>query len=178
MVLTGGDVAPPITDNEPRETAGNTTVPAGPSAAVPHPAATTSTISAFPYPAAATSMATTSAVPAATTSAISTTPTSAAHTSNAGKCPHPDAFAEIETTLFGSSHISMQPFSTTLVVLIPPSKQAAKITPATAVVGMQGSINQMTDSFEALMRGAGSEDIVMHAIDLLDGEHGDIPIDQ
>jgi hypothetical protein len=88
----------------------------------------------------------------------------------------------------GSMHLSlssMQPPST-MLVSAPPSKKpwtlvvsqnscvtkissaakAAKITLAAAVVGMQGTINRLTDVFEWFVRGGpdgvqGSEDLVM-----------------
>ncbi|KAG1822056.1 uncharacterized protein BJ212DRAFT_1477885 [Suillus subaureus] len=108
--------------------------------------------------------------------------------SNASKCPYSDVTGDIETTSFSSMHMSsMQPPSTTLVSS-PPSKKpwtpvvsqnsritkissaakAAKITPAAAVVGMQGTINRLTDVFKWFVRGGpngaqGSEDLVMPA---------------
>ncbi|KAG2357388.1 hypothetical protein BDR07DRAFT_1490782 [Suillus spraguei] len=97
---------------------------------------------------------------------------------------------------------SIQPPSTTLVSS-PPSKKprtpvvsqnsritkissatkAAKITPAIAVVGMQGTINRLTDVFEWFIRGGpdgvqGSEDLVMRGIKILEGEDSDIPLDE
>jgi hypothetical protein len=61
--------------------------------------------------------------------------------------------------------------------------KAAKITPAATVVGMQGSINRLTDVFEWFVKGGpdgaqGSEDLVMQAVKLLEGEDSYIPLDQ
>jgi hypothetical protein len=61
--------------------------------------------------------------------------------------------------------------------------KVAKITPAATVVGMQGSINRLTDVFEWFVKGGpdgaqGSEDLVMRAVELLEGEDSYIPPDQ
>jgi hypothetical protein len=61
--------------------------------------------------------------------------------------------------------------------------KAAKITPAAAVVGMQGSINRLTDVFEWFVKGGpdgaqGSEDSVMQAVKLLEDKDSYIPPDQ
>ncbi|KIK33968.1 hypothetical protein CY34DRAFT_18035 [Suillus luteus UH-Slu-Lm8-n1] len=136
----------------------------------------------------------------ATSSATSGNASSTTASLNAGKCSYAEALPDIETASFGSSHMSMQPPSTTLVVSAPPSKKAwtpaqsqnschtkissiakaAKITPAAAVVGMQGSINWMTDVFEAFMRGGtgAADDPVTCAVTILEGEDADIPVDQ
>ncbi|KAG1736415.1 uncharacterized protein EDB91DRAFT_1250039 [Suillus paluster] len=135
--------------------------------------------------------------------AHSTTTHSTTASSNAGKCPYSEALSEMETASFGSTHVSsMQPPSTTLVSA-PPSKKArtpagsqhshatkissalkaAKITLAAAVVGMQGTINRLTDVFKWFVKGGpdgaqGSDDLVTQAICVLEGEDSDIPPDQ
>ncbi|KAG2059958.1 hypothetical protein BDR06DRAFT_967500 [Suillus hirtellus] len=120
-----GGAATPITnpDTEP----GGTSVAAVPAGAVagqsgstttdPHP-----TTTAIASGSGSTSTATTTTTATTSTAATSTAATSSAATSNAGKRPHTEA--DMETTSFGSSHISMQPPSTTLVVSGPPSKKA------------------------------------------------------
>ncbi|KAG2059783.1 hypothetical protein BDR06DRAFT_1003344 [Suillus hirtellus] len=185
-------------DTEP----GGTSVAAVPAGAVAGPSGSTTTdphptTTAIASGSGSTSTATTTTTTTTTsTAATSAAATSSTATSNAGKCLHTEA--DVETMLFGSSHISMQPPSTTLVVSGPPSKKvrtpaqsqnsrhmkissiarAANITLAAAVVGVQGSINRMTDSFEAFMRGAVDNDNVTHAIRLLEGEDADIPPEQ
>jgi hypothetical protein len=136
----------------------------------------------------------------ATSSATSAIASSTAASSNASKCPYAKALTDIKMASFRSRHMSMQPPSTTLVVSAPSSKKvwtsaqsqnsrhmkissitkAAKITPAAAVVGMQGSINRMTDVFEAFMRGGtgAADDPVTHTVAILEGEDADIPVDQ
>ncbi|KAG1802675.1 uncharacterized protein HD556DRAFT_1303970 [Suillus plorans] len=200
-----GGVATPITnpDTEPGGTsdaavpAGAVAGPSGSTTTDPHPTATAITSGSGSTSTTTTTTTTTTTSTAATSAAAtSAAAASSAATSNAGKRPHTEA--DMETMSFGSSHISMQPPSTTLVVSGPPSKKArtpaqsqnshhtkissiaraAKITPAAAVVGMQGSINQMTDSFEAFMRGAVDDDNVTRAVRLLEGEDADIPPEQ
>ncbi|KAG1802502.1 uncharacterized protein BJ212DRAFT_1304789 [Suillus subaureus] len=112
--------------------------------------------------------------------------------SNASKRLYSDVMGDIETTSFGSMHmLSMQPPSTTLVSS-PPSKKpqdtsvpakAVKIMLAAAVVGMQGTINWLTDIFKWFVRGGpdgvqGSEDLVMQAVKILEGEDSDLPLGQ
>jgi hypothetical protein len=188
-----GGMAPPIvnTDNEPGGTS-NAVVAAGAATIPHHNTATSSATSAI-----ASSSATSAIASSSATSGIAS---STAASSNAGKRPYAEALTDIETASFGSSHMSMQPPSTTLVVSAPPSKKArtpaqsqnsrhakissiakaAKITPAAAVVGMQGSINRMTDVFETFMRGGtgAADDPVTRAVAILEGEDADIPVDQ
>ncbi|KAG1823523.1 uncharacterized protein BJ212DRAFT_1476396 [Suillus subaureus] len=100
--------------------------------------------------------------------AAHSTAMSTAAGSNASKHLYSDVMGDIETMSFGSMHMSsMQPPSTTLVSS-PPSKKprtpvvsqnsrvtkissaakAVKIMPAAAVVGMQGTINRLTNIFK------------------------------
>jgi hypothetical protein len=69
------------------------------------------------------------------------------------------------------------------VTKISSAAKAAKITPAAAVVGMQGTINRLTNVFKWFVRGGpdggqGSEDLVMRAVKILEGKDSDIPLDQ
>ncbi|KAG1882182.1 hypothetical protein F4604DRAFT_1921905 [Suillus subluteus] len=160
--------------------------------------------------------------PSFTTSPRSITGGLSTATSSAGaKRPYEGTnFDSVETMSFASIHESAQPVSTTLVSA-PPSKkarlhisqkmsnaakmssvtQAAKITPAAAVMGMQGTVNHLTDVFERFvvssmnsgtMAGGmqlppppppgpepeGSMDLVTHTAHLLQTEDADMPPEQ
>ncbi|KAG1719998.1 hypothetical protein EDD22DRAFT_962965 [Suillus occidentalis] len=126
--------------------------------------ATTTTSITSSTPACSTAMSTTTSM--ASSSHARSTAASTTAGSNASKRPYSDVMGDAESV--GSTHmLSMQPLSTTLVSS-PPSKKprtpvtsqnsrmtkitsaakAAKITLAAAVVGMQGSINWLTDVFK------------------------------
>jgi hypothetical protein len=130
--------------------------------------------------------------------------------SSTGKRLHSDTvFDSVETTSYMSS--SAQPVSTTLPVSAPSSKKArlssqagymssaakaAKVSPAAAVMNMQGTLNRMADAFvtavspDALASvsmavptamsttGTGAVDPVDRAIDMLETLDGDLPDEQ
>ncbi|KAG1741141.1 hypothetical protein EDB19DRAFT_1908167 [Suillus lakei] len=160
--------------------------------------------------------------PSFTTSPRSNTGGLSTATSSAGaKHPYKGTnFDSVETTSFASTHESAQPVST-ILVSPPPSKkahshisqkmtnvakmssvtQATKITPAAAVMGMQGTVNCLTDVFERFvvssmnsgtMAGSmqllpppppgpepeGNMDLVTCAAHLLQTEDADMPPEQ
>ncbi|KAG1820577.1 uncharacterized protein BJ212DRAFT_1297943 [Suillus subaureus] len=161
-------------------------VDAAPQAAVPTAtAAGPSSACAGPSSAAAITTSITSSTAAHSTAAHSTAMSTAAG-SNASKRLYSDVMGDIETMSFGSTHMSsMQPPSTTLVssplskkpqtpvvsqnshiTKISSATKAVKITLAAAVVGMQGTINWLTDVFEWFVRGGP------------DGKDSDLPLGQ
>ncbi|KAG2336911.1 hypothetical protein BDR05DRAFT_953024 [Suillus weaverae] len=155
-------------------------------------------------------------VPCSITGGLTTTTSS-----TSAKCPYEGTVDSFETRSFASTHESAQPVSTTLVSS-PPSKkarsqasthiskktsnaakmsgatQAAKITPAVAVMGMQGAVNRLTDVFEKFIVGSmaggtaggmqpapapapapeSSMDLVACTVNLLQTEDTDMPSEQ
>ncbi|KAG2139143.1 uncharacterized protein EDB93DRAFT_1253068 [Suillus bovinus] len=96
--------------------------------------------------------------PSFTTSPRSNTGGFSTATSSAGaKRPYEGTnFDSVETTSFVSIHDSAQLVSTTLkrsnAAKMSSATQAAKNTPAAAVMGMQGTVNHLTDVFEKFIQ--------------------------
>ncbi|KAG2358577.1 hypothetical protein BDR07DRAFT_1489332 [Suillus spraguei] len=118
---------------------------------------------------------------------VHSTAMSTAAGSNASNSTHMLSIQPPSTTLV-SSPPSKKPqmlvvFQNSRITKISSAAKAVKITPAVGVVGMQGTINWLTDVFKWFVRGGpdgvqGSEDLIMQVIKILEGEESDILLDQ